>query len=94
MNPFERIARLVEIHRLIEQEKTGSPAEFAEKFHISRSQLYNIKEELEAYGAVVKYSRKRNSFYYVNNFELTESTFWKKEIEGFYKKSFLIQGKS
>ena len=88
MNPFERIARLVEIHQLIKQEKTGSPIEFAEKLHISRSQLYNIKEELEDYGAVVKYSRRKETFYYVNNFELTESTFWKKEIEGFYKKVF------
>ena len=88
MNPFERIARLLEIHQLIKQEKTGSPIEFAEKFHISRSQLYNIKEELEDYGAVVKYSRRKETFYYVNNFELTKSTFWKKEIEGFYKKVF------
>jgi len=88
MNPFERIARLVEIHQLIKQEKTGSPIEFAKELHISRSQLYNIKEELEDYGAVVKYSRRKETFYYVNNFELTESTFWKKEIEGFYKKVF------
>lgn len=92
MNPFERIARLVEIHKFILQEKTGSPIEFAEKFHISRSQLYNIKEELEDYGAVIKYSRKRNTFYYYNDFELTETAFWKKDVEDFFKKNPFVQG--
>ena len=92
MNPFERIARLVDIHQLIKQEKTGSPMDFAEKFHISRSQLYNIKEELEDYGAVIKYSRKKKTFYYGNNFELIETVFWKREIEGFFKKRLSVQG--
>jgi len=92
MNPFERLTRLVDVHQLIRQKKTGSPIEFAKKFHISRSQLYNIKDELEDYGAVIKYSRKQNTFYYDNNFELIETNFWKKEIEGFLKKNLSIQG--
>ena len=41
MNPFERVARLVDIHQLIKREKTGTPIEFAKKLHVSRSQLYN-----------------------------------------------------
>jgi len=86
MNPFERIARLVDVHQLIKQRKTGTPIEFAKKFHISRSQLYNIKEELEDYGAIIKYSRKQNTFYYDSDFELTETNFWKKELKNFSKK--------
>jgi len=92
MNSFERIARLVDVHQLIKQEKTGTPIEFAKKFHISRSQLYNIKNELEDYGAIIKYSRKQNTFYYNNDFELTKTNFWKKDIEGFLKKNLSIQG--
>ena len=88
MNPFERIARLVEMHQFIKQEKTGAPIEFAKKLHVSRSQLYNIKEEIEDYGAVVKYSRKHRTFYYENDFELVETVFWKQEVEDFFKKNF------
>ena len=93
MNPFKRIVRLVDLHQLIKQGKTGSPIELAEKFHISRSQLYNIKEELEDYGAVIKYSRRQETFYYDNNFELIDTAFWKNEVENFYKKSHSVQGK-
>jgi predicted DNA-binding transcriptional regulator YafY len=92
MNPFERITRLVDIHQLIKQEKTGSPAELAKKLRISRSQLYNVIEELEDYGALIKYSRKKETFYYNADFELSETKFWKKEVEGFYKKNLSIQG--
>jgi len=92
MNPFERITRLVDVHQLIKQRNTGSPTEFAGKFHISRSQLYNIVEELEDYGAIIKYSRKESTFYYDTDFELTETVFWKKEIESFFKKNLFIQG--
>jgi ACT domain-containing protein len=80
------------MHQLIKQEKTGSPIEFAKKLHISRSQFYNIKEELEDYGAVAKYSRKLQTFYYENKFELLEAAFWKKEIEAFFKKLLSVQG--
>jgi len=93
MNPLERVARLVDIHQLIKQEKTGTPVEFAEKLHISRSQFYNIKGELEDYGAIIKYSRKQKTFYYDNDFELTETGFWKKEVEDFIKKRLSVQGK-
>jgi len=92
MNLFERVTRLVDVHQLIKQKKTGMPIEFAKKFHISRSQLYNIIDELRDYGATVKYSRKHNTFYYDNDFELTDTVFWKKEVEDFFKKNLSIQG--
>jgi len=87
MCPFKKVARLVDVHQLIKHEKTGSPNDFAKKLHISRSQLYNIKEELEDYGAVIKYSRKMHTFYYCNNFDLSETVFWKNEVEDFFKKT-------
>ncbi|GHT10456.1 hypothetical protein FACS189426_10710 [Bacteroidia bacterium] len=68
MNPFDVINRLYDIHKLIQQENTGTPDEFAQQFHLSRRQLYNIREVLTDYGAIIKYSRTRHTFYYANDF--------------------------
>jgi len=92
MNHLERFARLVSVYLLIKQGKTGSPSDIAKKMRICRSQFYNIKEELEDYGAIIKYSRKLNTFYYDNNFELRETAFWKNEVEVFLKKLLSVQG--
>ena len=51
-----------------------------------------IKEELEDYGAIIKYSRKMHTFYYCNSFELSETVFWKNEVEDFFKKRLSVQG--
>ncbi|MDR0834758.1 MAG: HTH domain-containing protein [Candidatus Symbiothrix sp.] len=71
MTPFDIIKRLYDIHLCIKQENTGTPDEFAKKFHLSRRQLYNIIEELKDYGAVIEYSRIRQTFFYVNDFDIT-----------------------
>jgi hypothetical protein len=91
MKPLERKTRLVEIHLLIKQGKTGKPIEFARKFHISRSQMYNIIDMLKDYGAIVKYSRKHRTFYYNNDFKITNTPFWEKEIRDFFEKKLSIQ---
>jgi predicted DNA-binding transcriptional regulator YafY len=74
MNHFDTISRLYNIHRLIQQEKTGTPDEFANCFHLSRRQLYNIIEELKDYGAPIKYSRKKRTFYYDGTFNISLNT--------------------
>lgn len=71
MNHFEIVNRLCRIHNLIQQENTGTPDEFAERICISRSQLYNCLGELRDYGALIKYSRKQRTFFYINNFKIT-----------------------
>jgi predicted DNA-binding transcriptional regulator YafY len=86
MRPLERRTRLAEIHLLIKQGKTGRPIEFAKKFHISRSHLYNIIDVLKYYGAAIKYSRKHQTFYYNNDFKITSTPFWEKEITDFLGK--------
>jgi predicted DNA-binding transcriptional regulator YafY len=68
MNPFDTIDRLYNIHKLIQQEETGTPDEFAQQFHLSRRQLYNILGELKDYGAVIKHNRTKHTFYYANDF--------------------------
>jgi predicted DNA-binding transcriptional regulator YafY len=91
MKPLERITRLIEIHLLIKQKRTGTPAEIAKKFHVSRSQFYNIIDELKDYGAVIKYSRKHHTFYYENDFEITTTPFWEREIKCFLEKNLSVQ---
>ena len=70
MQLFETIDRILRIHKLIQREATGTPDEFAKRLHLKRRQLYNILEEFRDYGAVIKYSRLRCTFYYENEFEV------------------------
>jgi predicted DNA-binding transcriptional regulator YafY len=72
MNYLDAIHRLYKIHNRILQEETGTPNEFAGQLHISRSHLYNLIGELKDYGAEIKYCRKRQTFFYVDDFDLSE----------------------
>lgn len=67
---IRQIERMKYIHCLIKNECTGNPKEFASKLNISRRQLYNELELLKIQGAPLRYSRKNESFYYENYFEL------------------------
>lgn len=71
MHLFETIERVHRIHKLIQREATGTPEEFAEKLSIRKRQLYNVLEEFKDYGAVVKYSRVKRTFYYENDFKVS-----------------------
>lgn len=65
---FDIINRAERIHRLIRNESTGTPCEFAEKINVSRRQLYNLLSEFKDFGAEIKYDNAKESFYYVNDF--------------------------
>ncbi len=68
---FEKLSeRINKAHKLILEEKTGTPEEFAEKLKICRSHLYNLTNKLKEYNAPIKYSKKINSFYYSKPFDL------------------------
>ena len=66
------IERLYRMHKWIESETTGRPEEFAEVFNIRRRQLYNLLEELRLFGAVIKFSRTKNTFFYSEPFDFFE----------------------
>ncbi|GHV20738.1 hypothetical protein FACS1894174_03160 [Bacteroidia bacterium] len=66
------IERLYRMHKLIQQESTGTPDEFAERFHVKRRQLFYLLEELKSYGAVVKYHPLKSSYYYLEDFDFFE----------------------
>ena len=74
MNPFDTIDRLYKIHQLILQENTGTPDEFAALFHLSRRQIYNIMSVLKDYGADIRFSRTKHTFYYANEFKMPVNT--------------------
>lgn len=70
MQIIKQLERLKKANLLIKSECTGNPDEFAIKLTISRSQLYNILEQLKDFGAPIKYNKKLNSFYYTTHFSL------------------------
>lgn len=70
MNFIKQIDRIKKTHNLILNQQTGNPDQFAIKLHISRSHLYNVPESLKDFGAVLRYSKKSESFYYDSPFDL------------------------
>ena len=69
-----KIDRLYKIHQLILQENTDTPDEFAAMFHLSRRQIYNIIDQLKDYGADIRFSRTKHTFYYANDFKISINT--------------------
>ena len=64
---FDRFRRM---HKLINAESTGTPKEFADKLHVSRSHLYNLLRELKERGAHIKYLPHRQTYCYTSEYEL------------------------
>ena len=67
---IRHLERKKQMHRLISNETTGTPLEFAQKIDCSRSQLYIIIESLKKDKAPIKYSKSKETFYYDGRFEL------------------------
>ena len=70
MQAIKQLNRLKKLDTLIQQGKTGAPEEFADRLGLSRSQLYNILEELKDLGAPIEYNRSVRSFYYREAFQI------------------------
>jgi len=67
---FETIDRMNRIHSLIKREATGAAEEFANRFNLKKRQLYYLLDEFKDYGADIRYSRIKNTYYYNNDFEI------------------------
>ena len=59
ISPFEQKQKL---NRLIEQEKTGTPEELAQKLGISKRQLHNLVEALKNIGADIEYTKNDGTY--------------------------------
>ena len=70
MTIFNQMSRINKVNKLIVQQSTGNPDDFAEQLGISRSQLYNIIDQFKDFGAPIRYDKKNETFFYANNFEL------------------------
>lgn len=70
MNFIKQIERIKKMHELIRTEKTGTPDNFAQMLRLSRRQLYNELEIIKNLDAIIKYCKKKESFYYAVPFEL------------------------
>ena len=70
MKTLKQLERLQKAHKLIKQENTGTPKEFAQKLHISERELYNLLNYIKELEAHVNYNRKTNTYYYTGSFEL------------------------
>jgi len=70
---FKQIELLQRIHHLIETSQTGSPEEFAHKIRISERHLREIIDEMKDYGAPINYSRRSETYYYTEPFEIDVS---------------------
>ncbi|MDR9364576.1 MAG: helix-turn-helix domain-containing protein [Balneolaceae bacterium] len=75
MKFVEQIERLKYLDELIRKGNTGTPDELARRLGISRSQLYNLINYFNDLGVPVKFSRRKNSFYYHEDDKNLEITF-------------------
>lgn len=73
MKAFEQLERLKRMNRLIKEEKTGTPEEFATRLGVSSSHLYRCIDEIKELGAPVNFSRSRKTYYYEYEFEMRVS---------------------
>ena len=70
MKLFVLMDQYHKIEEFIINEKTGTPKEFAAKMQISLRTLYKRLEELKDFGAPIKYSRERETYYFSSPYAL------------------------
>ncbi len=73
MKSFEQLERLKKMNRLIKEECTGTPLQFANRLGVSQSHLYRCIEEVRDLGAPIGFCRTRQTYFYQNDFELKVS---------------------
>ena len=70
---FKQIELLQRIHHLIAVSNTGTPYEFARQIRISERHLREIIDEMKDRGAPIDYSRRTETYYYKEPFEVVIS---------------------
>jgi hypothetical protein len=66
---MKKLEILGKVHHAIKNRKKGSVTQIAEQLNLSRSYLYLLIDELETYGASIRYSRESQCFYYESEFK-------------------------
>jgi predicted DNA-binding transcriptional regulator YafY len=70
MKSIKNLERLRQLHTLIENERTGSPKDLANRMNISERLVYNLIEQLKDFEARICYDRGRKTYYYSDDFQL------------------------
>ena len=70
MDFIKQIERIKKMHLLISKERTGTPDDFAKQLHLSRSRMYDLLDSIKELDAIIKYCKKKQSFYYDKPFEI------------------------
>ncbi len=73
MKVFEYLDRISRMHRMLNRQATGTPAEFARQLGVSRTTLYEMIDELKSRGAPISYSKSSCTFFYTEPFEINVS---------------------
>jgi len=66
MEFIRQIERLQLLNKLVNEQRTGSPEELAERIGVSRAKLYLILEELKDQRIGIRFDKKINSFVFEN----------------------------
>jgi len=67
MGFIRQIERLERLCKLIEEGSTGTPEELANHLSISKRQLFYHIEQLRDLGAPISYSKKSQTYYYLES---------------------------
>ncbi len=67
---LENLNRLSHLHKLINNEITGTPLELSKKLGVSERSTYLMIDYLKDFGAKIKYDRRLKTYHYVNSFDL------------------------
>ncbi len=67
---LDYVRRLSILHDLIRSQDTGGIRDLAVRLHVSERTVRNYIDELKSLGASVSFSRNKNSYCYVRDFEL------------------------
>lgn len=62
--------KLQDLHEHIKKENTGTPCSLSDRLRVSRRPIFYMVDDLRVMGAHIKYCRKKQTYYYTNNFDL------------------------
>ena len=80
MHSLKHIERLHQLHKRIKAENTGSPAALSKQLGVSERSLYYLIDMIKDMKVAVRYSRKRNTYFYENTKDFDINVYMKIEI--------------
>ncbi|WP_340075224.1 HTH domain-containing protein [Leptobacterium sp. I13] len=70
MKTLKTLENLQQLHNLIKNGATGTPAELAKQMHISERMVYRLMDMLKDMKAPIQYDRTNYTYTYINDFDM------------------------